>query len=288
MSAGDLTQPSGWGPEGRPAAVAVTFDNLGEAADLERGRWPADEPLGHHVSVTRALPKVLALLFENRLPATFFVEGINAELYPDALRAIGAAGHELAYHGWRHELWADLTPARERELLQRGVNALGQIGLRPAGFRPPGGALRSSTWHALAEAGFTYCSPAGDGAARRDGLAVLPFRWTLIDAFHYLPHFAERRRAAAGDPDPLAPGALQATLSHALQDAVRGGTFLALLFHPFLADADDRFAAIRAVLCQLRALVDQRTVWSASMREIAAWVREQQDAGSWALRLGQE
>ena len=32
----------------------LTFDNLGEAADLERGRWPADAPLGRHASVTRA------------------------------------------------------------------------------------------------------------------------------------------------------------------------------------------------------------------------------------------
>ena len=43
--------------------ITLTFDNLGEVADLERGRWPADAPLGRHASVTRTLPRILALLF---------------------------------------------------------------------------------------------------------------------------------------------------------------------------------------------------------------------------------
>ncbi len=277
-----------WGPAQRRAAVAVTFDNLGEASELERGRWPPDEPLGRHGSVTRALPRVLTLLSEHGLPATFFVEGVNARLYPDALRTIVAAGHELAYHGWRHETWADLTPAHERELLERGVDALGQVVPRPVGFRPPGGALLPSAWRALAQTGFTYCSPAGEGAARRCGLSVLPFRWTLVDAFHYLPHFAQRRRVALGNPEGLPPAALQANLSKALRQAAMQGSFLALVFHPFLADDGDRLKAADAALAELRELVDQQSVWCASMREIAAWVSDQPGAGSWTLRLDQE
>jgi peptidoglycan/xylan/chitin deacetylase (PgdA/CDA1 family) len=288
LSASGPTAPPAWGPEQRRAAVAVTFDNLGEASDLERGRWPPDEPLGRHVSVTHELPRVLALLSEKQLPATFFVEGMNTQLYPEALRRIEAAGHEVAYHGWRHEAWVDLCQGRERALLERGVSALAQVGLRPVGFRPPGGVLTSSAWRALAEAGFTYCSPAGTGLARREGLAVLPFRWTLIDAFHYLPHFAQRRRAAIGDPDVLGPGVLRETLSRALDDAVGAGTFLALVFHPFLTDPDDRWDAMDAVLGKVRALADERAVWCAQMREIAAWVREQPQAGSWSLRLDPE
>ena len=269
------TQPPAWGPEQRRAAVAVTFDNLGEAADLERGRWPEHEPLGRHASVTEGLPRVLVLLSEHRLRGTFFVEGLNAQLYPEALRTIAAAGHEVAYHGWRHESWAGLSPARERELLERGVGALDQIGLRPIGFRPPGGVLASSSTRALGALGFAYCSPAGEGIGVRDGLAVLPFRWPVIDAFHYLPEFAPRRRSALGAPDVLSPTRLRATLAEALNDTVRRGGFLSLLFHPFLADTADRVAAMHDAMTGVRALVDERAVWCAPMREIAAWVREQ-------------
>jgi peptidoglycan/xylan/chitin deacetylase (PgdA/CDA1 family) len=288
LSARAATQPPAWGPEQRRAAVAVTFDNLGEAADLERGRWPQHEPLGHHPSVTDALPRVLELLSELQLRATFFVEGLNAQLYPRALRGIAAAGHEVGYHGWRHEPWAGLSPDEERELLWRGVGALDQIGLRPIGFRPPGGVLAPSSARALGETGFAYCSPAGEGVGVRDGLAVLPFRWTVLDAFHYLPQFAPRRRAALGAPDVLPPAALRATLADALQDVVTRGSFLALLFHPFLADAADRLAAMHGAMADVRALVDERAVWCAPMREIAAWVSEQRDACSWDLRLEQD
>ena len=105
------------------AALTVSFDNLGEVTELARGEWPADEPLGRHFSVTRALPRILGLLDELGLRATFFVEGRNTEIYPDALVGLDAAGHEVAYHGWCHEQWAELSPRREVELLRRGVEA---------------------------------------------------------------------------------------------------------------------------------------------------------------------
>ena len=106
------------------ATVSVTFDNLGEVTALARGEWPEGEPLGEHFSVTRLLPRIMDLLEETGLQATFFVEGLNAELYPEALRALADAGHEVAYHGWCHETWSELEADDERELLERGVRAL--------------------------------------------------------------------------------------------------------------------------------------------------------------------
>jgi hypothetical protein len=60
-----------WGPDAQRAAVSVTFENLGEAADLERGLWPEREPLGRHFSVKRVLPRILGILEELGLQATF-------------------------------------------------------------------------------------------------------------------------------------------------------------------------------------------------------------------------
>src|SRR5918992_2583620 len=127
--------PSAWGLESRRAAVSVTFDNLGEAADLERGIWPADEPLGRHFSVKRTLPRILETLEELGLRATYFVEGLNAELYPEALLEIANSGHELGYHGWRHEYWPNLSPSDEARLLERSVYKMREIGIQPRAFR---------------------------------------------------------------------------------------------------------------------------------------------------------
>ena len=242
-----------------PATVSVTFDNLGEASDLERGWWPEDEPLGQHYSVTRALPRVLEALDEAGLRATFFVEGLNTELYPGTLRELDAAGHEVACHGWRHERWSALDPATERERLQRSVEGMRALGLRPVGFRPPGGELTAATPALLRELGFTYCSPA-DGVPTGD-MPALPFRWPLLDAYHYLPHFAGMR----GTEEPLPPERLRDSVFEAL-DRTEG--FLALLFHPFLADTDERLAVIRDVLARVRALVDEGALRCAPCREL--------------------
>ena len=215
----------------------LTFDNLGEAADLERGRWPADAPLGRHASVTRTLPRILELLAAAGVQATFFVEGLNAELYPGALREIDAAGHEVAYHGWQHERWAGLDPAAERESLERGVLALDRLGVRPVGFRPPGGSITPATPALLRELGFAYVSPEAGVAEPLDGLAVHPFHWRLTDALYYLPHFAGLRERLLGTREPLPPERLRAAIEAAPGDV--------LLFHPFLLADDDRFAVLR-------------------------------------------
>ena len=179
-------------------AVLLTFDNLGEASELERGTWAPDEPLGRHPSVTEALPRLLDELGAYRLRSTFFVEAINCELYPEALREIAARGHELGVHGWRHEAWGELAPTRERELLVRASGAFRELGLAPRGFRPPGGAATAQTAGLLRELGYAWWSPAVDAVADVPGLRDVPFHWELVDAYHLMESFAQRR-AARGD-----------------------------------------------------------------------------------------
>jgi peptidoglycan/xylan/chitin deacetylase (PgdA/CDA1 family) len=206
--------------------VRLTFDNLGEAAELERGTWPAGEPLGHHRSVTTVLPRLLDELDVHSLQATFFVEGINCELYPEALREIAARGHELGVHGWRHELWGQLPADRERELLTRADGAFRSLELAPSGFRPPGGAATGQTAALLGELGYAYWSRAAP-VTPAPGLDDLTFEWELVDAYWLMERFADQRRAR-GDPDEaLTPSAVGERLA-------RGRPAEVLVLHPFL------------------------------------------------------
>jgi peptidoglycan/xylan/chitin deacetylase (PgdA/CDA1 family) len=274
-----------WGPDGRRAAVSVTFDNLGEAADLERGLWPEDEPLGRHFSVKRTLPRILDILDELELRATFFVEGLNAELYPEALLEIANSGHELGYHGWRHEYWPNLSPSNEARALVQGVHRMHELGVRPRGFRPPGGRLTPSSPELLENLGFTHCSPAGHGIGFLGNLVVLPFEWRLIDAYYYLPRFGGLREAFTGSSEPLSPFRFRETLSSALQGVVRDGRHLTLLFHPFLEEQEDRFEIMRATLEDLRDLAEDGLVWCAPYRDMVSWVRERSEAFGNGLQL---
>jgi peptidoglycan/xylan/chitin deacetylase (PgdA/CDA1 family) len=277
------TNPSG--PDARPAVVSVTFDNMGEAADLERGLWPESEPLGRHFSVRRMLPRILGMLDELGLRATFFVEGLNAELYPKALLEIANSGHELGYHGWRHELWPNLSPSDEARLLAQGVHKMDELGVRPRGFRPPGGRLTPSSPELLENLGFTHCSPAGLGIGFLGNVVVLPFEWRLIDAYYYLPRFGGLRETAIGSSEPLSPSLFGETLSSALQGVVRDGGHLTLLFHPFLEEQEDRFEIMRGALEELRDLAEDRLVWCAPYRDVVSWVREHPEAFGNGLQL---
>ncbi len=269
----DIPHPA-WGPDALRAAVSVTFDNLGEAADLERGLWPEGEPLGHHFSVKRALPRILDLLDEFGFRATFFVEGFNAELYPEALREIVDRDHDLGYHGWRHEPWTGLSPLKEARLLERGVREMGSAGLQLRGFRPPGGRLNPASLSLLEDLDFTYCSPAGRGVGVSEGIVILPFDWRMIDAYYYLPRFGDLRKADTGSDELLAPSHFEEAIKSALEIAVRSGGHVSLLFHPFLEDQDERFEAMRGVLVKLKTLVEAEQIWCAPYREVAAWVRK--------------
>jgi len=285
MSEPHDVSPSLLEPGARGAAVSVTFDNLGEAADLERGLWPESEPLGRHFSVERTLPRLLSTLDELELRATFFVEGLNAELYPEALLQIAGSGHELAYHGWRHEYWPNLSPSDEARLLERGVHKMHELGVRPRGFRPPGGRLTPSSPELLENLGFTHCSPAGRGIGFLGNLVVLPFEWRLIDAYSYLPRFADLRKDAAGSSEPMAPGRFRETLSSALQGVIRNGGHLTLLFHPFLEEREDRFEVMRGALEELWELAAHGLVWCAPCRDVVSLVRERPEAFGNGLQL---
>jgi peptidoglycan/xylan/chitin deacetylase (PgdA/CDA1 family) len=224
--------------------LALTFDNLGEAADLERGLWPADRPLGHHPSVVEVLPRLLGELDDLGLRATFCVEGINAELYPGALCEIAARGHEIALHGWRHERWDELADEREEVLLRRGRDALAALGIAVRGFRPPGGEPGPRTRDRLAALGFGWISAARAAAA--SPLAEVPFAWPLVDAWYRLPSFTAHPLDAQAAADRLLA-------------ELAAPPAPALVLHPFLMTGDD-FAAARRVLGRVRELGGSRPV----------------------------
>lgn len=231
--------------------VLLSFDNLGEASELERGTWPAGAPRGRHPSVTQVLPRLLDALDSHGLEATFFVEAINCELYPDAVREIVARGHELGHHGWRHEPWAELTPERERSLLRRGDAAFRSLGLEVQAFRPPGGGLTETTPGLLSELGYRWCSPAGGSAHARNGLSWLPFDWELVDAYHLMERFGELRRQRGDDGPPSGPDETRRRLAATLE---AGDGLQTLILHPFLMLDEAWFAGALELLARLAEL----------------------------------
>lgn len=160
------TLPAGDGirwPEGRQIAVLLTFDfdadRLQSAyfrqedlpfADRSRGLYGPDE----------GLPRILSMLSRQNVPATFFVPGVICRRCPEQVRAIAAAGHEIAAHGDAHDSHgALLSPEEARLDMERAEASIAAItGKKPVGCRLPGGYQQSHTVDLLLERGYRYSS----------------------------------------------------------------------------------------------------------------------------------
>jgi peptidoglycan-N-acetylglucosamine deacetylase len=187
-------------PGGADVAVALTFDVDGESAWLGEGteneRRLTLLSMGRFGPV-RGLGRILDLLAEFDIPATFYVPGHTADHHPEALTAILAGGHELAHHGYLHRGTDNLDAAGQRAELEAGLTALGRHGVRPAGYRSPGWELSPETLALLTELEFSYDSSlmADDRPYWTSGggrsLLELPGHWSLCDwpYFGWTPYY---------------------------------------------------------------------------------------------------
>jgi peptidoglycan-N-acetylglucosamine deacetylase len=97
-------------------------------------------------------PRLIEALARFEVRATFFVIGEQAAAHPELIRALLAAGHEVAHHTHTHPLrsfWA-AGPGRTREEIEAGLRALRGLGVIPRCFRAPAG-IKSVWLHPLLE-----------------------------------------------------------------------------------------------------------------------------------------
>ncbi len=100
--------------------------------------------------------RVLAVLAQYGIQATFFAVGYEVDERPDLVRAEIAAGMAVGDHTWDHADLTRLTPAGVDDELQRGADAIAAAsGDRPTCFRPPSGATNSTVVAAAARLGMT-------------------------------------------------------------------------------------------------------------------------------------
>jgi polysaccharide deacetylase family protein (PEP-CTERM system associated) len=124
---------------------------------VDRAGWD-----GYACRVEANTHRLLDLLEECRVEATFFILGWVADRYPQLVRAIVARGHEPACHSYWHRLIYRLEPREFAADTRRAKEAIEQAaGVPVCGYRAPSYSItRRSLWalESLAEQGFTYDS----------------------------------------------------------------------------------------------------------------------------------
>jgi len=188
-------------------SVAITVDHDAISDSIRRGDPPvklSHAEFGPRVGAKR----ILELLEDREIPATWFVPGHTLTTFTDDTEAILGGGHELACHGWFHEDFAELSAGEQEDVLGRSVEAVRTIvGAAPAGFRAPYWSLGGETLELIEAAGFRYDSSLmaddyrpyrirhGDRHSTTDGttwgepggLVEVPVYWAMDDWPHFEP-----------------------------------------------------------------------------------------------------
>ncbi len=129
--------------------------------------------------------RLLDVLDTHGVRATCFVLGWAAEHRGHLLEDIARGGHEIACHGYGHQLLYNMTPEEFHDDLERAKTAIARVcDTPPRGYRVPGFSLTEKTpwaWRVLADAGFDYDSSVFPGARGHGGMP----------GAQRLPHFVE-------------------------------------------------------------------------------------------------
>ena len=265
-------------PDGKTAAAAFTFDVDAESAVL----WN-NEAVGARMSVMShqaygplvGVPRILDLLERHQIASTFFVPGHTADRYPEAIRSIVAAGHEIAHHGYLHEQPTKLTLEQEIDVLDRGLAALADVaGVRPSGYRAPMWDLSWRTPALLAERGFLYDSSLMDSdhpyelaitPGADQSLVEIPIQWALDDweQYCYLPDIS-------GSGLIESPRKAREIWQLEFDGLRRVGGCWVLTNHPFLTGRPSRAAELDDLM---RYVLDHDDVWTTNLATIAEHVR---------------
>jgi peptidoglycan/xylan/chitin deacetylase (PgdA/CDA1 family) len=272
--------PAGFAwPPGIRAAACFTFDVDAESPILfdhpEAARWL--DVMSHQAYGPRTgVPRILRILDRQAIQATFFVPGYTAERWPDTVRSIRDAGHEIAHHGYLHEGARSASDADEEERrLLRGLEALDAVaGVRPLGYRAPMWELSYRLPALLVQHGFRYDSGLMDAdhpyrlavSAERGAasLVELPGHWSLDDwePYVYLP-------GLSGSGVIASPAEVIARWTLELEALVAERGLFMLTNHPFVSGRASRAAGLERLVERAKSIDG---LWIATAAEIAAHV----------------
>ncbi|HEV8640649.1 MAG TPA: polysaccharide deacetylase [Methylomirabilota bacterium] len=270
VRAGRSLRPAGW-KDGARVCVALSFDSDHETSTLREGSIsPGRLSQGEYGSRV-AVPRILALLRRHGIRASFFVPAVVAMLHPEEQRRVAAEGHELAMHGWIHEMTSQLTLAVERDLMRRAYETLAKIaGRPPVGVRCPSWDFSPATLGLIRELELVYDSSlmADDEPyelledGEPTGIVELPVEWIKDDA----PYFGMNRASALRPYTP--PSAVLEIFRAEFDGAVAEGGLFLLTMHPHIIGHRSRIALLAELIEHMKG-VDG--VWFATHEEVARY-----------------
>ena len=271
VRAGRDLNPDSW-PGGARVAVLLSYDVDNETIQgLRTGNINIGQLSQGQYGSRVALPRIVKLMDEQEIPATFFFPAWSLKLAPEQAGIIQKSGrHEIGVHGWIHELNTSLDGATESRLLAQAVDQIEAItGTRPVGYRAPSWNHSPNTLQIVRDMGFLYESSLmhddrpyellQDGEPT--GVVELPVEWILDDA-PLLNPLGTRY---------MNPRDVMQVWMDEFDKAWEEGTIFLLTMHPHVIGHRSRLVALEGLIEHIKSK-DQ--VWFATHEQAAHYVRE--------------
>lgn len=253
-------------PDGNRLAVILTVDFQGgedvkpdRNGKLNHEEWTQGE-YGPHTGIWR----LLRVLEKENVKATFLTCGAIAERFPEAVKTIVQKGHEIAGHGYHHEIARDLSREEEKEVIQRAAAMIEErTGQRPVGWRSC--TQSPNSLELLMEQGFLWNS----NSFSHD----LPFIWvkgdrTLVE----VPRqpFGDGRLYGHRDSGNPADTLLvwKSVFDELYEESSERPGFCCFQFHCYISGRPGRARALRALIQHMKS---HAGVWFATGSEVARW-----------------
>jgi peptidoglycan/xylan/chitin deacetylase (PgdA/CDA1 family) len=250
--------------------VCLTFDFDTQSGFIARGMTTPTPLSRGEFGATTAAPRILKLLKDRGIKATWFVPGFTIQSWPMESAAVADAGHEIGHHSWAHIPPANQTREEEEADLVRANEAIQRLTGRTArGYRSPSWDLSEHTIDLLIAHGFLYDSSLMGAdyipyRARRGDVAELgkpfqfgqptnliemPISWSLDDYPHF--EFVRTPQSVLASMQP-ARAVMQSWLDEFryMKTAVDWGV-LTYTMHPFVIGRGYRMLALEWLIDQL-------------------------------------
>ena len=273
VRAGRPLRPNVW-KNGARCAVAISFDSDHESGELREGGTSPGRFSPGQYGARVAVPRLLTLLRKYRVPASFYVPAVIAQLYPEEQRRVVGEGHEIGIHGWIHERNSILPPAAERDLQMRACDMLEKIaGVRPVGIRTPSWDFSPHTLAITRDMGLLYDSSlmADDDCYELlldnepTGVVELPVEWIRDDAVYFNMNRYQSLRPYT------APSAVLEIFRREFDAAYAENGLFQLTMHPHITGHRSRIWLLEELI---RHISGHPGIWFATHAETARYARD--------------
>lgn len=259
-------------PEEKQCAVVLSFDFDVHTPYLWRNRKAQTNSLGEleqrRFGVRQGICRILELLAHYDVKASFFVPGLVAEQYPQAVAEVAEHGHEIGLHGYIHERLDELNKGEAEETMLKSVEALERIvGRKRMGYRSPSWEMTADMFDLLNRYDVLYDSSlmGYDHPYWVDGLPELPVQWLLDDAVFY-------RYTGSGIDigPPQSPAVVVDMWNRELEGMKQFGGLFMVTMHPWITGRAARLLALEELI---KSISDSSAVWWSTCDEVALYHR---------------